>query len=87
MTIQAKIVAGLALASVVFMGVAWLLNVGGDLERAKVEKENAHAAENADEYSTNLRDCRNSGGLYNFDTGKCRRSGEGSRWLPSWLAR
>lgn len=85
--IQIKILAALALAAVVFSCMAWLLGIGGDIERAKIERENANAVERAEDYTTKLGDCRNSGGVYDFATGKCRGRENGSGWLPSWLTR
>ena len=87
MTSSVKIVALFLTAAAVLFAIFYFIDAGADRERAKIERENQNAIENADEYTTNLGDCHDAGGVYNFETGKCRGA-ERSYWkLPSWLAR
>lgn len=87
MTSTVKIVSLFLTAAAILFAIFYFIDAGADRERAKVERENQNAVKNADDYATNLGDCDNAGGVYNFETGKCRRT-ERSYWkLPSWLAR
>lgn len=68
------IAAGVAVA---LAAVGWFAyeqrSIGGAAERARQEKENQNAVENADDFAATLRDCRLDGGVFNFETGKCDR--------------
>lgn len=58
---------------------------GAESERAKIEKENLNAGTNAEKYRSKLHDCLESGGMYDFYTGKCSGVKTRLRILPSWF--
>jgi len=87
MTSSVKIVALFLTVAAVLFAIFYFMDAGADRERAKIERENQNAVENADDYATSLGDCDAAGRVYNFETGKCRGA-ERSYWkLPSWLTR
>lgn len=80
-----------ALGVAALAALAWFVHeqreIGSATERARQEKENTNAVENAEDFAATLRDCRSRGGVYNFETGKCSVSGSGDGWFSSWLPR
>lgn len=57
---------------------------GGENARDAVERQNDKAGHAAEKASSDLAACRDSGGVFDFSTGKCRRPEGRSWWPPSW---
>lgn len=75
----AKVSAVLIVCAIVAYLCFWLYDKGGDNERARVEGENINAGQRGNESAMSWRDCRDAGGVYHFDTGKCQRTAAGNR--------
>ncbi|QWY83533.1 hypothetical protein [Rhizobium phage RHph_X2_28B] len=58
---------------------------GAEDERAKIQKENQDAGNNAEKRRSKLHMCIESGGMYDFYTGKCSGAKTSLRLLPSWI--
>lgn len=72
MTTQLRlIVIGVAVA-LVAAAIFFIYKRGNDDALSGVERQNSRAAEKSIEASLSLSECRKRGGVYQFDTGKCR---------------
>lgn len=66
------IIGAVALFALIF-AITWIWQDGADSARRAVERQNNEAAQDAGDARSNYDRCIDDGGLWSFDTGKCRR--------------
>ncbi|RVG94294.1 hypothetical protein CN221_16105 [Sinorhizobium meliloti] len=67
-----RIIAAVAVLSIVAVVLAWIYRQGGDDVRQSIERQNNEAGRTADDFRTRFDLCPN--GMWDFGAGKCRRS-------------
>lgn len=76
-TIKLAVAAGLTV--LVFATLAIVYIKGGEGKQNEIDKQNTHAATKANDAASAWRNCRTTGGVYDFNTGKCGRATAGHR--------
>ena len=66
-------ISGVIVLVLLIVGGYLLYDLGGDHERDRIEEENEQAGDAANETGDSFDDCVASGGVWVFETGKCRR--------------
>ncbi|MDW9581893.1 hypothetical protein GOB17_19870 [Sinorhizobium meliloti] len=72
-----RIIAAVAVLSIVAVVLAWIYRQGGDDVRTSIERQNNEAGRTADDVRTRFDLC--PPGMWDFGAGKCRRAPPGGR--------
>lgn len=73
-----KVLIGVGIVIATLVVVNWLIGIGGDRARRAIDKQNERALSDAEVAELDFDECINRGWVYDFTSGKCRRSGGGN---------